>query len=159
VRRSFSYRSWIRIAGSWFAIVTGLAFLVKLLIPIIRGEPVVLGGEYPQSPAPASPVELAICLVVAAGMALIGGLHLLYAYRAEVVVEPNGFAAYGFGINPVFHAGWHEVTGIRQWTDEGGSWMRIRKGRRKVDLNANIADFDELRRIIESSVPAHVPRT
>ncbi|MFI5384837.1 MAG: hypothetical protein ACHQ50_01845 [Fimbriimonadales bacterium] len=155
MQRVFKYRTWTRITGALFFVVLGLWALGYVLLPLLRGQPVVFEGDT-SALTQASHVEVIILLGLSVALVVAGTIHLVYAYRAEVVVDPLGIAAYGFGINPRFFAGWSEITTIEIMSTDSGSWMRLRAGRRKVDLPTNIESWDELRALIESRVPSHV---
>jgi hypothetical protein len=87
-----------------------------------------------------------------------GWVAYLYILRAEILVDPAGITAFGFGMRPTFRAGWDQITETRMIQGET-SFLRLMAGRRELDIKTDLQDFDELRRIIEASVPPYVPRS
>lgn len=152
MRRVFTYRSCTRVGGGWLSIAFGLFVLGDVLVHVIIHRPMPDDGQ------DASNNGLLMATLGSIVTCLVGVAVLIYAYRAQVIVDPSGIAAYGLGIHPKFAVGWYEITSIERIRGEETDYLRLRAGDRKVDLPTNIVDFDDLRRLIEANVPPHIPR-
>lgn len=158
MKQVFTYRSWFNVGCGWLVATLALALLGAVLYHVIWKVPWIMESEATGERYPAEPWDFSM-LVGVGFIGLIAGIaQLMIAYRAEVVVEPLGIAAYGLGIRPKFFAGWNEITEIEMISTESRSCMRLRAGRRKVDLPTSIANWSELRSIIEARVSPNARR-
>jgi hypothetical protein len=148
----------MRIGGAWLALGSGAALLLFLLYHFVLRIPIITEGEFPMGTHRASQGEVTQLLVLSVLMVVLGTVLLVFARRAEVVVEPLGIAVYGFGVNPTFACGWNQITSVEYSSGEGGSYVRLRAGGSDVDLPTNIKDWDDLCRYIEFHVPPSVSR-